>query len=1610
MSIKILKDIIYTKCLYASYVCSNIDNIKDFDKLLETKEELDKIYQQVKDNIPYDEIKKYILIKENLTTILNICKKNMMILIFCMYNMNVKKDFETKTIKYIHNQEDKVIFNSEMISKINEYSKIIKNFYDMYEKDKKENKKENIDNIIEYGLSKKIIYNVLDLNEKDVSKNLKLFSIIRYILTIKEYNYDKIPIIKIINHELFKNTETTFLNLYYSTEENINIDTIESLFNPTQNKQGYANIVYELLKQNKKFKINDIKEDINKLISSNIVYPITEEFLLSHNFNEKYGTQQQQQKEDLKEINNTKFDYIFNKINNAIKNPIQGSKDESITINTYENIKLLNKMEKSLNNPKIMNNYNILKHYEENVYVNYNEFIHSGFSYTLKNNCSSVRSASFNAGKIKNLYIRNCGAGEVINIIGFVLSNDDGIFDLSVDELLDNNVSLSEFTTNIYNKLNNKKYNCCYYLFDNDNKEDEDTLSEDIEKIIKGGKSKKKGGKDNSKLKSNLNIKDNNKKDTKDEEENKIKFSDKYCINLTSKLYNNIINILNDIILMNFLKVSKEEKEFDYKKGKQIIENIINYNLLDIIENNPKIKLDLIYKSSLSLNLKQDNKDKEKENKFKLYGYDENAVKLKDIKIKKKKEILNIDLSKKKSSIENYDEDKVKSICQHYIDLNELMLSKSNKDVLKFNSLLYNFGVKYVKVNQYGNKFCKSCGEELNLGNFLESGSYNSDKQFVVQESFIITHLEDLDEYKQFGGNDGVINGLDNLLNKIASICDLNYLIGTKTKPRSARRELTKNIIDLLIENNKLLKNRYQERNKKADEKYNINRKLSCLYVFELTNDVFKNLSDSKDFYKQNKFNNMIIFSLIMIALDMDLSNIMNLSQSNNKLIDFKTYKEMVNKRLFRDLKLNTGNNIVDITKITLFSYIIYVLSMQLSKYSLYIINDEEKTKYIKKLKFNPIIQDKIINSFVDIFNSIMENYLYIKNNKEKFTTSLFQTYDIITMKFFTKLNEIYTNKNIIDKFKEKVVKTVKLEDKVLPEEKLGEYKEYYKEEDENIKNMINTKNIIYYNDKLLKSIDYGELTYNKSLICEDGKIHEWEKDKSKLNYDGKDVKCIKCGKKLSEIFNKKEYDNKLFDNYTNQKVNNIGIKYCPSGTPHMYKFKGDKEVCELCGYIKGDKIKNENIKKIQETFYKYILINNNYDITKLKTEDIYNKLKDKYIKDVKTNPFDLLSKYLLEKIGPKINIDNDEFYINNNIYIFDHNNIGYNLKENLEISEDKIKFIKNHQFYKEDVYYYITTNKIEVYYSYITNKLLGYKEQNKNYINLQSQNNYYAKIKYSLITKLKYIFFKKFFTTINENTNIYDIIYEAFITSFKFINELLTFIFMINNKKKFIETKETKTIEKEMEDLINAENKQNVITYNKLEIEKYYSNNYNIDTKDIFNNWNDILYSIMDNIENDDKITSLNNNSVIDNYNILNQYNFFNYLCYYIISEIINVDKKHNVITFILDYINNFFTNNSIQPYLNLTDYIVFLGKINCSDLELDKILNVDEEELEKAKKQMENIVEGTDDGKDEENDGYNLYQDGDEDSDDDMLDGDINGLNREPGYFDLTYRNIIV
>lgn len=685
------------------------------------------------------------------------------------------------------------------------------------------------------------------------------------------------------------------------------------------------------------------------------------------------------------------------------------------------------------------------------------------------------------------------------------------------------------------------------------------------------------------------------------------------------------------------------------------------------------------------------------------------------------------------------------------------------------------------------------------------------------------------------------------------------------------------------------------------------------------------------------------------------------------------------------------------------------MLSTQISKYNLFSITDEEKTKFNKKLKINPLVQTKIINSFIDIFNSIIENYLFIKNHKNNYSSSIFQLYDIITLKFFTKLNDVYTNKNVIDKFKEKIIKTISISNNIKEDELLGEMKIEYALEDEDIKNILNIKNNILFNDKSIKSITYGDLNYNNSLICIDGNIHEWNKEAKKLNFDGKDVKCMKCGKKISEIFNKDKYDEKLYNNFINNKLNIIGNKYCPDGKPHLFIFEKNIKKCKLCGYVIGDKLKEKDINKLKDNFYKYVMIENNKKIDKINIDTIFNKLKDKYNKEILNNNkniFNYFSKYLIEKIGNKINIDNNEIFIQNNIYTFNHNNIGYNLKENLEINEDKINFVLNHPFYKEDVYYYTTSNKIEVYYSLITNKLLGYKEQQKNYVKLNSKNNYYSIINYSLLTRFKYLFFDKFFTTINKQTNIYDIIYNMFILVFNFINKLFSFIFMINNKKKFIEKKEVKNIKIEIEDLINKDNKQlEEITHKKFMVEKYYSNNYDIDKNEIFRNWYNILYSIMYNIDKEDNIKEIEINTVIDNFNILSKYKFFDYLYFYLIDEIIYMDKKYNIINFIVDYINYFFINNSSQLFINNVDYIQFIEKINCDDPELEKLLSLDEEEVEKAKKQMENLVEGTDDGQDEENDGYNLYQDGDDDSDDDNLDGDINGLNRESGLFDLNY-----
>ena len=78
------------------------------------------------------------------------------------------------------------------------------------------------------------------------------------------------------------------------------------------------------------------------------------------------------------------------------------------------------------------------------------------------------------------------------------------------------------------------------------------------------------------------------------------------------------------------------------------------------------------------------------------------------------------------------------------------------------------------------------------------------------------TPLEDIPEYEKYKGS---IRSIDKLIEKIALVSNISYYVGLSPTVKSRRKAVTKDVIDIVLENNRILKRNYKERNEKASAK-----------------------------------------------------------------------------------------------------------------------------------------------------------------------------------------------------------------------------------------------------------------------------------------------------------------------------------------------------------------------------------------------------------------------------------------------------------------------------------------------------------------------------------------------------------------------------------------------------------------------------------------------------------------------------------------------------------------------------------------------------------------------------------------------------------------------
>ena len=709
-------------------------------------------------------------------------------------------------------------------------------------------------------------------------------------------------------------------------------------------------------------------------------------------------------------------------------------------------------------------------------------------------------------------------------------------------------------------------------------------------------------------------------------------------------------------------------------------------------------------------------------------------------------------------------------------------INKINNKSKKYSTSLYDFIQHFIVESTEKEYVCKSCGCYFNIQKYVSDGIFDRlTEKYITYNTYMDIPLEEIYEYKQYTN---LIRSIDKIIEKIGLICGVNYLVGINNVNRTKRKNLIKNVLDILIEHNKYLK-----KNKINYKQYGISN--SEIYVFTLDDNIFINLNNDQDKFRVEKKKNIISYIIFLILLDLNDFDISFLN-TDKKFSNIHTFKLIYNK-IYNDIKFNNDLYIKDYK---ILCYSLYIISSLISKYDNIWETDIPSNDKSKIPKITNIIIKTVLSIIIGIYN----------NNSD------INIYTIIRTKLNDKLKNLYDNDDIYN-FLIKKNKINKKNDNIIK----IEYNFYWK--NSYFKTFIKNKNRLINNYTVKSNI----------TNCNDGKFHKWKIYK-------KTMKCNLCNLILSDI--KNENNKNISKKYNNLILTNIIKKYCINNLI-LHDFLND--ICLNCKIKKDHVYTEDDLNTLKKNLFsiKILKYDNTAQIIKFDNLKNTNNIENfiEFIKNIIKN----------EDIS-KINFYKD-------IYIINHNYNGYLLDSPYIIDNIQKEFNK---FFNCDVYYYNITynnNIIKMFYNYNTQIYLGYKEQNKNYIKISSINS--LSIKYSLLTKIKYLGYNSFDKKINRISNLKNIIYK-----FQKIiyNIIYNKIYIIDNENYKYYNIILEFINKHIIKLKNTE-----ITYN------------------IFNNWYDkytddgniLLYYILNEF-----LILLNNN----------KYNYTKILLTFLIIEFIDI------------------------------------------------------------------------------------------------------------------------
>jgi hypothetical protein len=1306
---------IFIDDFYNKVVIPEVSKYYDEANFVKFQKDINKSLTEYFNNIDRKIINDILNNEENTDKLIEYIKKYIgyyLILTIGFFYKHKYETFMNNVIEFSKNQYGYSLkidnfFNSESNATIIKYYTIIKNMLTILSADSTK-----MAQIIKNKNYKETIEFLNMCGQEYVDENFKLKSlhgkveeqahnIIKTIIVSEIYmKQDKQNVYLFLEQSENITGEFIYIDVVVQSSDIIDYNMIESVLSPKDRDMGLASEIYELLTEYDVYKTQTIDHDtkIINLLNSGLVVPVSEDFLLYHKDSENYDKYIGKLSATSKKKDEPRIKYVINKIE-TLSEYYSPSNDkeklESIgklfdplltdvqgaVINHVENSKIMSKLDSS--GGRTNEYYNDLKNYMKFPYINFKDFKKEGFSIVTPRSIDTIRSISFdyisNNSKGKSVQFRSSNPNNPLHITGFIIPNK--IYDIKCAKL-GNIVNLRTIKYKNKDKTIKNGYNASLEI---------------INRTMQGNNYP------------HLYWKFNLEKD-------KVSFKN---YDVTSKLNTSeqtkmiVVQLYNDIvtlIIQNILNALKNNKISMQHFTKYL--NKINGNLIDLSVNT-EIYDDFIKTIYLNNLVEYEDKYDTKSDIF--TGLTGEVIKLPTYKFVKTSKIEIIKLPKTYEyafKVETKDQQLVNSICQHNITWDNLMAIKK-REPNKFNDRLFAFFLQYVDKTYDNQYICKSCNSLVNIGNFVQEGSYDEDGHFLSFNVVISVPLEDIPEYEKYKSS---IRNMEKIVERFANIFKINSLVGASNAIKIRIRQIIKDTIDLLLVHNINLKQTFKQRSENL-HLYGINKDYTNLFTFELENNLFVYSSQDKDYYKSIKKNNIYIYLIFFILLE--LSETQVIYMMGDKICNYYLFTKY-GSNLFDGLniKKGNGNTVVPLRNYKVLCYVLFYMSCLMTRYNLWYYKEEEKKK------FNPIVQKLIVHTFVDFLNSVIEVY---SNKSHKYV------YDVIVNKFFQKLNNTFINDELLEKIKtleEKKISDKKTKFSIVQNDQILLQHEYtvgnYFENAFWLTTPMCRSQRVFIDKYIKYTADYYHI--NDVTNCESGAFHKW-------TYKDGQLMCALCNRTALT----KEGSipiNIIKENNYYTTLEKVVKKYCLSGVKCDLDFdkKVDRNKLQKVYLdIKKDRADtqtvNKNIiKKDEDSNTNFINeLKRSYGETKKHKEDYFNFIGD-FITKIESI------------VGKDYNVSNQNIFLRYDAYIIDHDHNGHAIDKPIIIidTNNKITFKNNDPFFDTDVFYY-TNNKldIDVYYDAHTKLLLGYKEKNKE-PQLTKKNNIYIKINYSILTLIK--------------------------------------------------------------------------------------------------------------------------------------------------------------------------------------------------------------------------------------------------------------------------------